>query len=646
VLASDYGIQLVGVTDQYTLPPGSPGTLLISISGPGTAAIRNAVLKLNGVRVTVPFGPTPIVGTVMGRVPGFQPGDNLIQLYASAQDSQPAAQLRTSILLLPQMACASMANALFDASEIGLLTGGAKINTATLTAAATNVAIASRAPEYCNLTGVIYPATPGGININFRVAIPTQWNQKSWQFGGGGNDGSIPNLISPSNVAMLPTNVLGPIALQYATYGGDSGHTTGWAWVDNPNFPTLSESYQNFCFDALKKTHDAAVAVMKLMYGKAPAVNYFAGQSQGAREALTVLWRYPLDYDGIMAQDILAYFASKQVNANLQGSLQVNDPANGYYGTWVPGGGPLNKITTLKNYVLSKCDDIDNLHDGIIQNYKGCAALFNPSLNANVLQDLNCGGNPETATCLTDGEIATLTGPAFLSPIQYGYPLRDNEFSYSGWGPYEGLTLLNSSEPTLATGTSYVGAGGGSIGINVVREYFCGSQTCNVLQVFHDLNAQMQKIQVLSDAVDIDEDWSQFKNRGGKVIMDVSGADNVANPLAEFKLIDRVVERMGQTAFDSFARSYVSPMTGHGGGGNGATVPTAADLLNPMIAWVERLITPPDTPTQMRITTSGSGSSTVYTIASSRPLCRYPMYPRYNGSGDTAQASSYTCTMP
>ena len=147
--------------------------------------------------------------------------------------------------------------------------------------------------------------------------------------------------------------------------------------------------------------------------------------------------------------------------------------------------------------MLSQCDDIDNLHDGIIQNYKGCAALFNPSSNPNVLQDLNCGDNPETNSCLTDGQIATLRGPAFLGPVQYSYPLRDNEFSYPGWGPLEGLSLLGP-QPILANGTSYTGAGaGGFLGIALVREYFCyglpgvtNPQTqCNVLSVFHDLNA-------------------------------------------------------------------------------------------------------------------------------------------------------------
>jgi feruloyl esterase len=224
----------------------------------------------------------------------------------------------------------------------------------------------------------------------------------------------------------------------------------------------------------------------------------------------------------------------------------------------------------------------------------------------------------------------------------------NGETSYPGWGPLEGLSLLTSSPPILANGASYTGAGaGGFLGIALVREYFCGTQTgCNVLQLFSNLNALQQQIQVLSQAVDISDDWSQFKARGGKVIIDTSAADTISNPLAQFKLNERVVQKMGEATFDSFVRHYISPMTGHGGGGNGATVPTAADLLNPMIAWAERLVPPPDTPTQMRITTSGSGASTVYTIAQSRPLCRYPMYPRYNGSGDASQASSYTCTMP
>ncbi|HEY0202499.1 MAG TPA: tannase/feruloyl esterase family alpha/beta hydrolase, partial [Burkholderiaceae bacterium] len=29
-----------------------------------------------------------------------------------------------------------------------------------------------------------------------------------------------------------------------------------------------------------------------------------------------------------------------------------------------------------------------------------------------------------------------------------------------------------------------------------------------------------------------------------------------------------------------------------------------------------------------------------------RPLCEYPTWPRYNGSGDTNLAASFTCAQP
>jgi hypothetical protein len=32
--------------------------------------------------------------------------------------------------------------------------------------------------------------------------------------------------------------------------------------------------------------------------------------------------------------------------------------------------------------------------------------------------------------------------------------------------------------------------------------------------------------------------------------------------------------------------------------------------------------------------------------ALSRPLCKYPRYPRYNGTGDVTQATSFTCAAP
>ncbi len=49
--AGDYGIELVGVENQYTLPPDFDGMVMVRITGPGMGRINSAVLKLNGKRV-------------------------------------------------------------------------------------------------------------------------------------------------------------------------------------------------------------------------------------------------------------------------------------------------------------------------------------------------------------------------------------------------------------------------------------------------------------------------------------------------------------------------------------------------------------------------------------------------------------------
>ena len=72
---------------------------------------------------------------------------------------------------------------------------------------ATSVVAASPLPAYCNVTGMLYPM------IYFRVALPTTtWNGRFYMAGGGGFNGTIPNLNTG-------------LGLNYATAGTDSGHT-------------------------------------------------------------------------------------------------------------------------------------------------------------------------------------------------------------------------------------------------------------------------------------------------------------------------------------------------------------------------------------------------------------------------------------
>ncbi len=66
----------------------------------------------------------------------------------------------------------------------------------------------------------------------------------------------------------------------------------------------------------MKKTHDVAVALVAKFYGEPIRRSYYLGSSQGGREALIVVQRFPQDYDGVFAQ----------VPAHTYVHLSIGDP--------------------------------------------------------------------------------------------------------------------------------------------------------------------------------------------------------------------------------------------------------------------------------------------------------------------------------
>ena len=159
---------------------------------------------------------------------------------------------------------------------------------------------ASALPEYCRVDGRISPVDPTAPNILFRVALPTAWNSKAVMFGGGGFNGSIPNVAG--NVPAGPANQLTPLGRGYATFASDSGHQANEFGSQDGRWGLNDEATRNFAGDALKKTRDAATFLIKARYaaGK-PVKAYFAGGSTGGREATKVIQLWPEDWDGAIA---------------------------------------------------------------------------------------------------------------------------------------------------------------------------------------------------------------------------------------------------------------------------------------------------------------------------------------------------------
>jgi feruloyl esterase len=88
---------------------------------------------------------------------------------------------------------------------------------------------------------------------------------------------------------------------------------------------------------------------------------------------------------------------------------------------------------------------------------------------------------------------------------------------------------------------------------------------------------------------------------------------------------------MGDTAVAQAVRYYEVPGYGHG---NGAFT-VSWDSLAALDAWVEQGQAPV---AQVAVDTGSSGGGRT------RPLCAYPLWPRYNGSGDPAAAAHFTCS--
>ena len=81
---------------------------------------------------------------------------------------------------------------------------------------------------------------------------------------------------------------------------------------------------------------------------------------------------------------------------------------------------------------------------------------------------------------------------------------------------------------------------------------------------------------------------------------------------------------------------FLAPGVGHCAGGAG---PDQVDLLKALSTWVESG-TPPSRQNLVLSKQDKSGEPVM-----TRPMCKYPAWPRYKGTGDVTAASSFECSM-
>ena len=477
--------------------------------------------------------------------------------------------------------------------------------------------------DYCKVLGTISPVDPNAPPINFQVNLPAQWNGKAVQYGGGGSNGVLITGMNPLRDARRDTPV--PLARGFATWGTDSGHQNE-KLAEPRAFALNDEALINMAHAAYKKTHDVGVRVVRAFYDRVPARMYFYGGSEGGREALMMAQRYPQDFDGIVSVVPVAYYTGGNLARARLAPMQVD-------GGWINPA----KVRMIHKAVNAACDSLDGLADGVIGAYEKCNGVFD-------IGTLRCANGADTGdTCLSDKQIAA---DRFVhQPYQHA-TLKNGVTQFPGYN-YAGVdqpggmeqNITGKSPPRFPVTSADEQSGGWVNADGFVRYMFVRDAKFDSLKFTEQ--AYAKRIAEISEMFDTtDPDLSAFLDRGGKLILKGNGADYQRSLLQEVSYYKSVVAKMGQRRADSFIRFYVTPGVNHGGEGllaNGQPVPSDVDLLGALDSWADQGLAP-GTLTQVT-----QERDAPFKVVATRPMCLYPLYPRYDGKGDPTAAASFTC---
>lgn len=514
--------------------------------------------------------------------------------------------------------CAAMAHAVRQGMEIGTVqlvaAGPASAQPGALQGA--TVAEPVRLPAHCLVRGVIAPrdgvdaaglAGKRRFGIGFELRLPLQWNGRFLFQGGAGLDGVAQAAIGPiANSAQPPALTRG-----FAIVSTDSGHAGS---PIDATFGLDQQARIDYAYNALDKVTAEAKRLITAYYGRAPRHSYFMGCSNGGRQALVAAQRLPLEFDGIVAGDPAMSFSRLALGEvwNMRVLAAIAPRAQ--------DGRPIyarafsdDDLKLVREAVLKRCDALDGLADGLINDFRGCR--FHPGA-------LRCTGD-KTGRCLSDGQVgalhALMTGPQTSAGASiYGPFNYDTGIASSAW---RGMRLGTSQTGQPDSADSFLG-----LGQFRFLQLTPPDPAWDPLAPY-DVDAMLERIRHQGGMGDGDSPFlSTFVRRGRMIVYNGLSDQGMATPHIA-RWYEAMVAATGPQARDA-VRLFAVPGMLHCGGGEATD---RFEMLDAIIAWVEEGKAPD------RILASGKALPGI-----TRPLCPYPQVARYRG-GDPADAAQFDC---
>jgi feruloyl esterase len=370
----------------------------------------------------------------------------------------------------------------------------------------------------------------------------------------------------------------------YATAGTDTGHQeAGGEWaIGHP------EKMIDFAYRLTHEMTLKAKQILKAFYDEPAKYSYFKGCSTGGRMALMEAQRYPDDYNGIIAGSL----ANRHIHMWTAGVARGVDLSRRPEGNLTAG-----KAALVNQLVTNRCDV---LKEGFLNNPRQCNVDFSTLL---------CTAGKEDDTCLTTAQLRTVN--AFYGGVK----------NSKGQLVFSGQALGNPIPPLRGTNQAPGGV------FDIVRIAF---NDPNLDWQTFDLDRDLPIIDRALGYVDaVNPDLTAFKKSGGTLLLTHGWADTGITPENTIWYYDAVLDKMGRNQ-SNWMRLFMAPGMGHCGGGPGVNT---FDSIGTLENWVEHGVAPD----QML----GKGADGL-----TRPLCPYPQYAEYKGSGDLKNAANWACKAP
>lgn len=313
-------------------------------------------------------------------------------------------------------------------------------------------------------------------------------------------------------------------------HSGNSGN--GTFAINNP------ESQIDFGYRAVSMTAELSKAVVSQFYKKTPSYNYWIGCSSGGKQGLKELQINPSTFDGVIAGAAAQWWPHLNAQTYRINALVNTANSTGYLNT--------ANYAAINKLVISQCDKLDGLEDGIITNPRVCLPDLSP---------LRCDAPTANASsCLSSAQLTTMTH------IWANWTTMDNPQIPLAPSGFFGFEKGAEGVQFSVTGTPY-GPGPDYFNYQVLNNTEVGPLNVD--------EAELTRLIRIADATDpgqtnaIDPNIAPFFKRGGKLITYVGMADGLIPSGSSVWYHEYVKQTLQDKKLDDSFRFFEIPGMGH-----------------------------------------------------------------------------------